>query len=1345
MLQKTLSPMVRNGTIKAWADTAIRPGDKWKEKIDEALRSTKVAVLLVTQDFLDSDFIMSYELPEILKAANEGVTIMWVAVRSSTYLETALAPYHAANNPATPLAKLKKHEREEELVRICEKIKAAVIGPEPPSVPIEIWNVPHFRNLNFTGRHELLNQLLDLATNRSVSAITGMAGVGKTQLVTEYAYKYRDRYRVVWWLRADESASLALDYANLAERLHLPAKDATEQHHKVEAVKQWLEQNSRWLLIFDNAKDSSLIRSYLPQGPNGHVLITSRNPSWGNLARAIAVPLLTQSESKEFLLQRTDSHDEASAIALADALSYLPLAMEQAAAYVEETGRTLSYYLELFRTNRSVLLGRASETSEHQSVVATWSLSLEELKKQSQASVDLMSLFAFFAPDNIPLNIIGEEAHPDHQEDIPESLSEVIGKPLGLDDAVLHLKRYSLVSIKDGSASIHRLVQTLVRDQLTDDDKEKYFKLAVGLMSCAFPNETEDANTWPKADIVVPHVLKVLEDASSLNVKWRKLATFLDRVGIYLSKRAEYEKAREMFESALDVVEAVSGPDSDDAVAVLGGLGIVLEDLGEFDKAQAILERALKTSETKYGPDDPRVEFPCHNLGSLLRKRGKLEEARRLLERSFHFTLDEEDPDPENIISRANALAALSTELNDSDTATKLYSVALEMARQMYRPDDLRLLESIANQGAHLTQQGDLQKALPLLEEALRIAEVSYGKDHPVLATIHGNLGQAFGDAGDIENARAHHERALQIVEAKWDSNHPDLANPLNNLGAFLCQTGELSKGLALLHRALQITEQHFGATHKNTTTIKGNLALYEKHLGCELFDSGDYAEALKHLSLSLDMKPSFTAYSYRGQLYFVTEKYEAARSDLEKALELDANAGDLRFLRGLCHYRQNKFAEALPDLVSATELFPDNIKAFELLGRTYYETGDFSSALDTLTNAIKLDPDNAFSYHWRGVTHYERNTFDQALSDFLKAQELGFDSPHNTRHIGQTHYYLGNYAEAIPYLTKAIEIFPDRAELYHWRGACFGGQEQFETALSDFTKAIELDPDSAFLYDWRGQSYGRLQNFPAALSDLNRAIELDPRNAHYYQVRGQIRNRLGDDKDALKDFDTALNLAPHNMEHRNWRAITNLNLGNCQAAVDDFSIILESQRNEGLLYRYCGIAHHELGNYTTALDNLTKAIDLLQDDPAVYIDRAKCYLTLGDYTAALQDLNSGKERRQEYAPVEFWRAVTKLALQDEISGREILDEAWRIAQDDPDIDQKQLISARVALVRKQEDEMLARYVAIVSGWPVRKFLAEFSVLDLLKRLFPDNQQIAIARDFLEAKLSSSHPNSEVT
>jgi len=163
--------------------------------------------------------------------------------------------------------------------------KHTVVKPNrfPGALP-PIWKVPHNRNPNFTGRENLLsafrNSLNSEQSPLSILTLHGLGGIGKTQLALEYTYRYANEYDIVWWIRAEDTTTLAVDYVGLASELKLPEKDAKDQSVVIAAVRRWLDQNQGWLLVFDNAKHVENIQSYLPQGKSGHVLITSRNPNW---------------------------------------------------------------------------------------------------------------------------------------------------------------------------------------------------------------------------------------------------------------------------------------------------------------------------------------------------------------------------------------------------------------------------------------------------------------------------------------------------------------------------------------------------------------------------------------------------------------------------------------------------------------------------------------------------------------------------------------------------------------------------------------------------------------------------------------------------------------------------------------------------------------------------------------------------------------------------------------------------------------------------------------------------------------------------------------------------------
>jgi tetratricopeptide (TPR) repeat protein len=674
--------------------------------------------------------------------------------------------------------------------------KVAAVGrPRFPTALPPVWNVPFQRNPTFTGRQQELAALAAALRPGGTAAVTqvlqGGGGVGKTSLAVEYAYRQRGSFDAVWWVRAEQPATLVNDLTELAVTLGVADPEEASQQLAVAAVRRWLADHDRWLLVLDNAaapEGPSGLRAplgrlvdLLPQVVHGQVLVTSRDARWEHHATLTELQVFTPEEAVAFLLARSGSGEKGAAAEVAELLGFLPLALEQAGAYVRETQLSLGAYQARLQQAPGKFLGRGAprDRDPADTVATTWQLSLQQVAVVPGATA-LLELCAFLAPDDIPRTLLeglGGLA------ELPAGLAVLAEDALALDEAIGGLRRFGLLKASPEAVAVHRLVQQVIRDRLSPERQRQLVAVALRLLQAAFPGWTDKVAAWPVAGRLLPHALAVTDQPDSHNAEPEMTAILLSRAARYLWGRAEYPTAMRLLERALAICQASLPADDPTTAQCLTTLGLVLREQGDLDRARAVHERVLSIHEARFGLDHPSTAWSLNFVANVLHTQGDLDGARTLHER---------------------ALAIFEARLG---------------------ADDLATANSLENLAAVLRDQGDLTGARTRLERVLAIREARLGPEDPDTAWSLDNLALVLRAQGDLQGARSLHERALGIREARLGPEHPTTAISLSNLANVLADQGDLAGARIRHERALHIRETRLGAEHPDTQRSRGDLA----------------------------------------------------------------------------------------------------------------------------------------------------------------------------------------------------------------------------------------------------------------------------------------------------------------------------------------------------------------------------------------------------------------------------------------------------------------------------------------------------------------------------------------
>lgn len=760
-------------------------------------------------------------------------------------------------------------------------------GQSRMSVPVIMGNVPT-RNKNFTGRVEILAKLREGASSKITAvlpgqdperpptlAVQGMGGVGKTAIAIEYAHRFRSDYDLIWWIPSDQLPSVRSSLADLAGRLDLETPPAAGIDGAITAVLDALrrgEPYTRWLLVFDNADQPEVINDLIPRGP-GDVLVTSRNHRWQAVIDTVPMDVFLRHESMDFLRKRVPRADltDVEADQLAEKLGDLPLALEQAGAMLSETGIPADEYMRLLDVHVSGIMAEGKSPDYPLTMTAAWKVSVAALRDQSRA-LELLRCCAFFGPEPIPRYVFRLGSQP-----TGSAVSEVISNPITMATAIGELGRYALVTVDSGTVKVHRLIQALLRDDLSDEQQAYYRGEAHRILAAAAAADPDDKRTWPRFRELLPHVnAEFTELPKSHDPNVRELAR---RTMRYLYQSGDYQSALTLTERFIEQWTKDSGADSPDVLAAQRHLGNIHRYLGNYAESYRVTEEALAAARRVLGEDDPTTLSLRASFGADLRAQGRFREAlaldresqglyvqnytaadARTLRFQSGLALDlglnsayQESKDLYDQVFRGmsaterstpadvlGALIGLSWTLRLLGQFREAYDVGQEAREYGQDPEGLgpEHIATVRSVTAWTVVARKIplkrQEALELGRETLARAARQFGVDHPDTLAVEISICNLLRASTD-----EFHSEALDLAQSIADRcphiygpEHPYTYGCLSNLGLMKRATGDPGGACELDQRAIEGLTRTLGSGHHFTLSVAMNLASDYAQLG---------------------------------------------------------------------------------------------------------------------------------------------------------------------------------------------------------------------------------------------------------------------------------------------------------------------------------------------------------------------------------------------------------------------------------------------------------------------------------------------------------------------------------
>ena len=658
---------------------------------------------------------------------------------------------------------------------------AAKTPPPKDNTRPDITSLPFARNNYFTGREKTLEDISKNLENGNTTSltqtITGMGGFGKTQTALEYVYRcYHDdpcKYNYIHWVHAETEMEIAKSYRQLAAKMGLPITEQHDNDAVFDTVTNWMNNNDKWLFVYDNADNIPDKVKWLPKAPRGHILITTRDRLC-QVGEKVDISVFTEDEAVDFLEKRTKKEQPQEALALAKRLGCFPLALEQAAAYMV-TNKNVAYddYVKLLDKYGLELLEDMDGVINYKydrPVAVTLKISIDKIK--NEAALQLLYLCAYIAPEDI-WTALFTETH----DMLPQSLGEAMQSEVKRNKVWTQLTKYSLLEEQeDGSYTMHRLLQEIVRDEIKNDPQ--WALTWLGLFVKIYDFKYGNINSHQLFLYLSPHVQAFTNNVAEIladDESQEKIAYLYNTGGFGYQNLGYYNQALEWYQKALVISEKVLGTDHPDTAVTYNNIATIYKNQGDYTNALEWHQKALIIKEKVLGIEHPDTATTYNNIAIVYKEQGEYTQALEWYQKALVIV--------ENILG-----------IEHPYTATTYNNIAI-----VYR------------------KQGDYTQALEWYQKALAIYEKVFGIEHPHTANTYNNIASVYNTQGDYTKALEWHQKALVIHEKVLGIEHPDTANTYNNIAYMYDDQGDYPTALEWFQKALVSDVKRLGIEHPYT------------------------------------------------------------------------------------------------------------------------------------------------------------------------------------------------------------------------------------------------------------------------------------------------------------------------------------------------------------------------------------------------------------------------------------------------------------------------------------------------------------------------------------------------